>query len=497
MRRAIVFACAFLWTSAALAQPVPPYRRTPRRTKPDAGTSPATAVTLASSGVVRAILTDRVQAAAEQEAPLIVRRASRSRKSLVRWNAATNSLLDLYESPKDSVQDVDVSADDRFVAVIEGTDGVLNANGDYETPPKNRLLILDGQGRQVLVIDADVQTYKFSPDGSKLAYVVGTYYEGGVGFTPESAWVVDLVAPGHPRVRVPDIENPFEVDWLTTKSEPVLYLRALPAAQATRPDRVLRFSPTQRKTEAAEDQDAFHFSPDGAFYLMQGAARAEAGLCTARRVADCTQVVERGTKKVMTLNLSGRARGWAYGREALLLAEQRQGDDAKTMVMDVRANKVMETFDGTVPKDRGETGWVTSARQVLVVPVTRAAAAPSDGLESFVVRRVPSANVMQAILQPTAPTRPPPDTQVFLRALYVTRTTSEPNVDRPGQDYFSAWLDTPNPSLCETMCLRDRRCKAYTYVKPGVQGPKARCYLKDPAPARRRDACCVSGTKES
>ena len=50
--------------------------------------------------------------------------------------------------------------------------------------------------------------------------------------------------------------------------------------------------------------------------------------------------------------------------------------------------------------------------------------------------------------------------------------------------------------MCRQACLEDERCRAYTYVKPGVQGPKARCYFKDPAPAATADACCVSGVKQ-
>ena len=38
-------------------------------------------------------------------------------------------------------------------------------------------------------------------------------------------------------------------------------------------------------------------------------------------------------------------------------------------------------------------------------------------------------------------------------------------------------------------------CVAFTYVNPGVQGPRARCWLKGAVPAPVPDACCVSGVK--
>ena len=72
--------------------------------------------------------------------------------------------------------------------------------------------------------------------------------------------------------------------------------------------------------------------------------------------------------------------------------------------------------------------------------------------------------------------------------------------DRPGNDYrppieleFKTNSFLTFQAECQGLCEQDKRCKAWTMVKPGVQGPKARCYLKDPAPAQRKNNCCVSG----
>jgi hypothetical protein len=73
--------------------------------------------------------------------------------------------------------------------------------------------------------------------------------------------------------------------------------------------------------------------------------------------------------------------------------------------------------------------------------------------------------------------------------------TNEQNTDRPGSDYTSYDLPNADPALCRKACDDDAKCIAYTYVKPGVQGPAARCYLKDPAPAAQANGCCVSGVK--
>lgn len=69
------------------------------------------------------------------------------------------------------------------------------------------------------------------------------------------------------------------------------------------------------------------------------------------------------------------------------------------------------------------------------------------------------------------------------------------DTNRAGADYHSFNLPNDNPGLCQDECQRDQRCRAWTYVRPGVQGPWPRCWLKGAVPPARRDPCCVSGTK--
>ena len=69
------------------------------------------------------------------------------------------------------------------------------------------------------------------------------------------------------------------------------------------------------------------------------------------------------------------------------------------------------------------------------------------------------------------------------------------NVDRPGSDYRSFDLSTPSPEMCQSACMNEPQCVAFTYVNPGVQGPNARCWLKNMVPQPVPQTCCVSGTK--
>ena len=76
------------------------------------------------------------------------------------------------------------------------------------------------------------------------------------------------------------------------------------------------------------------------------------------------------------------------------------------------------------------------------------------------------------------------------------------NQDRPGSDFFS--FDLPysefeasisSANTCRIACTKHTLCRAYTYVKPGIQGPRARCYLKNRVPDAVADSCCSSGVR--
>ena len=73
----------------------------------------------------------------------------------------------------------------------------------------------------------------------------------------------------------------------------------------------------------------------------------------------------------------------------------------------------------------------------------------------------------------------------------------EPNTDRMGGDYQGFALDVARPDVCRQACAQDDTCKAFSYVKPGVKGPQAMCFLKSSAGTATADECCSSGIKTS
>jgi hypothetical protein len=70
---------------------------------------------------------------------------------------------------------------------------------------------------------------------------------------------------------------------------------------------------------------------------------------------------------------------------------------------------------------------------------------------------------------------------------------AEARTNRPGLDYKH--FDTDSWAACEKACAADTTCAAWSYVNPGIQGPRGRCWLKARVPNPVTDANVVSGVK--
>jgi hypothetical protein len=86
---------------------------------------------------------------------------------------------------------------------------------------------------------------------------------------------------------------------------------------------------------------------------------------------------------------------------------------------------------------------------------------------------------------------------LFLITVYSGQAVAaDVDTDLPGMNLRS-FDPNENPQLCEAECKQDPQCKAWTYVRPGVQGPTARCWIKSGVPSPVVNKCCISGVKES
>jgi hypothetical protein len=76
--------------------------------------------------------------------------------------------------------------------------------------------------------------------------------------------------------------------------------------------------------------------------------------------------------------------------------------------------------------------------------------------------------------------------------LYVYVKYGDNGLNYPGSDYSS--FETTNPVECQDRCLAEPgTCRAWTWVKPGIQNPGGNCWLKSQVPEPAFDSCCISG----
>lgn len=101
-----------------------------------------------------------------------------------------------------------------------------------------------------------------------------------------------------------------------------------------------------------------------------------------------------------------------------------------------------------------------------------------------------------ARLEPgTGPTKSLPVTPGQLGAIPAPAgMTMEAHTDRPGRDYRRD-TDVSSPEACAAICAGEERCRAFTWVQAGVQGPGPNCWLKAAVPVPATAHFAVSGIK--
>ncbi len=67
----------------------------------------------------------------------------------------------------------------------------------------------------------------------------------------------------------------------------------------------------------------------------------------------------------------------------------------------------------------------------------------------------------------------------------------EQNTQRWGGDY--ARFEVSSAQSCSQECANDPNCQAWTFARPGAEGPSGVRHLKATVPHRVEDPCCESG----
>jgi hypothetical protein len=71
----------------------------------------------------------------------------------------------------------------------------------------------------------------------------------------------------------------------------------------------------------------------------------------------------------------------------------------------------------------------------------------------------------------------------------------EYNMNRSGSDYGQR--TTVSPEACQSLCLADSACQAFTFVKPLAGASAGQCYLKQAVPPQSGNPCCISAKRKS
>lgn len=405
--------------------------------------------------------------------PLLVRTAPDDNKTLVVARPSSDVRgRAVYTTKKDGLAHAVPSPDGQHVALLEATDGVIEGTEFAELPRKG-LVLLNSAGQVRLRLEEvkigaqtyDVQLFMFSPDGQELAAIVGTYYEGGFGFDPAGVLIIDVRSLR--RRFVPGIEHPFELEWGRSPAakRELLVRSARAPAHLKRASAIYAVDTRTLRRRLPKDQEAFHYSPDGAFYFRDGAQASLEGRCRKRR---CEAVVETKSRKEtpLTARLASAQRiSWAYGSGAQLLLTSSRG----AAVYDPASGRSVESIDRALISDFTK-GYVSS-RQHLV---------KQRGTTAVTKLDLSSVDILHS----------------YRRGLSASRMTSEPGRERTGPTYRSYRHRDGNATACELACSRDAQCKAYTFYRGRNPQRPSRCLLKSIPGSTRPQSSAVSGVKK-
>ncbi len=272
-------------------------------------------------------------------------------------DATTGATRRIYHSSGTALDALSIGPSQERIAVIEmraEDRGVAHA-------PTNSLLVINPHGETVARVAGNVQRYTWCGDHC-LAYIAGEYYEGGVGFKPTGAFVLNLDT--REELPVPGLPAPYDLTW--TPFDTSIYFKSIGRAPG---ENVFRFS-LSRGTVSVTPYRDFGFSPSGKYYLsMRGEGR------------DTTQLYETRLNRPVSLpdrRTFGEPSGWVFAEGSFLLLGRRaigqnrdsmhkeirvgQPPMAEYTIYDVESRRVNQRLSGEIPP------W---ARPRAVVPVVR------------------------------------------------------------------------------------------------------------------------------
>jgi hypothetical protein len=84
---------------------------------------------------------------------------------------------------------------------------------------------------------------------------------------------------------------------------------------------------------------------------------------------------------------------------------------------------------------------------------------------------------------------------MYPRTVQPQQFSFEENTNRGGGDQRQGF-DIADVKSCSQVCSKEGFCVAFTFVKPGIQAPSGRCWIKNIITVPTSDSCCTSGVKK-
>lgn len=122
----------------------------------------------------------------------------------------------------------------------------------------SRLVVLNVRGEPVVDPIDFVRDYVWSPSGDKIAYVTGTYYEGGMGFVSTGTWILDLESRARSMVH----SSGWDLSWAEWDGRLYIWQISGQPADVLRYDAVEGLEPTPHR--------GVYFSSNGEYYFDPG-----------------------------------------------------------------------------------------------------------------------------------------------------------------------------------------------------------------------------------
>jgi hypothetical protein len=275
-----------------------------------------------------------------------------------------------------------VSPHSKFISFIETEEGTFEGR-EYKILPKSILTVLDPNGKTVCSVE-DVQRYTWSPDGNEIVYITGSYYEGGVGFSPRGVHILNVVTGEKKEIEnFPTPYGPYALHW--ANFEYAIYIKNLASVAGEKvyyttregerkfyfkdAKRVLRYDCQTGQLDITDYKDIC-FSPDGKYYIhFPDEVDLNFNLYEIETNKDITDYLP---------NNLGSPSGWVFNNGHLLLFQKtdvitktvgpgpvkkvisQEIRSVQNFIFDVEKKKVIKQFDGKI------SSWIGNGNKIVV-----------------------------------------------------------------------------------------------------------------------------------